>query len=121
MPRKSKAETLSIAAALMGKKGGSMNTEAQKTAHSTAGKKNIIAANASLTGNTPEETWELRHKAQYTIPEADRKARARTAVTARWGKREAGMSNEAFRELTAHLTAQEIADGIGATAAKVSS
>lgn len=119
MGRKTSNKTLSLAAALLGKKGGSMNTEAQKKAHSETGKKTIKYAHAALTGKTSEETRQLHRDAQMTIPEGDRKTRARNAVAARWAKREAGMSNDEFREIAAAFTAKELAAGLGVSYGKV--
>ena len=120
MPRKTKQETISLAAAILGRKGGSQNTEAQKKAHSEVGKKTIAIALSALTGETPEETKALRRAAQMTIPEKERISRAAHAVKARWSRREApGMSNDEFRKLTGDLTAQEIADAIGVSYSKV--
>jgi len=106
MPKKSKAETLSLAASIMGKKGGSMRTEKQHAAH---------VANARKLNDC--DVSERNRNAALTIPEADRKARAVAAVRARWAKRdrtsEPGMDNAEFRKLTSRWTATEIAEGIG--------
>jgi len=113
MSKKSKAETLSLAASIMGKKGGSMRTDKQQNARSV----NLKKARNVLDSMPSEERHELKRAAQLTIPEADRKARAVAAVRARWAKRdrtsEPGMDNAEFRKLTSRWTATEIAEGIG--------
>ena len=121
MRYKNKDDALRLAAAILGKKGGSMRTEKQFSAHSACGKKNILKANAALTGSTPEETKMIRRSVQLSIPEADRIVRAKNAVTARWKSRPEAMSSDEFRERTSGKTAAEIADMLGVTAVKVSS
>ena len=108
MGRKTSNKTLSLAAALLGKKGGSMNTEKQHTAH-------VEAARKLNSGDVSPRN----RKAAQTIPEDDRKTRARNAVAARWAKRDAGMSNDEFREIAAQFTAKELAAGLGVSYGKV--
>ena len=119
MPRKSKDKAISLAASIMGKKGGSMRTEKQQNARSV----NLRKARSVLALLPDKERQELRRAAQLTIPEADRKARAAAAVKARWAKRDAeaghGMDHAEFRRLTDGMTAQEIADAVGVTYSKV--
>ena len=120
MGRKPSDKTISLAAAIMGKKGGSMNTEAQKRARSESGKKNVLLAHAALHGNSSEETKTLYRAAQLTIPEAERKSRASAAGKLRWSNREPpGMTNDEFRLLAARFTAKELAAGLGVSYAKV--
>ena len=113
MPRKNKTQTISLAASIMGKKGG-QSRSAKKVA---AAQENIQKALRMLTADDRKGTFEARRAAQLTIPEADRKARAVAAVRARWAKRdrtsEPGMDNAEFRKLTSRWTATEIAEGIG--------
>ena len=112
MPRKSKDKAISLAASIMGKKGGSMRTEKQHAAH-------VENARRLNDCDVPERN----RKAALMIPEADRKARAAAAVKARWAKRDAeagpGMNQAEFRRLTDGMTAQEIADAVGVTYSKV--
>lgn len=116
MGRKVSDKTLSAAAALLGRKGGSRNTEAQRKAHSEA----VRLANAALTGKTPEETRALRRAAQMKVPAEKRSANASVAGKRRWSNREKpDMSNDEFRELVGAFTAKEIAEGVGVSYAKV--
>lgn len=114
---KRKDDAIRLAAAILGKKGGSMRTEKQTAAH----RESIAKANAALTGATPEETAKIRSSIQMQIPEAKRIARAKNAVTARWKSRPEAMSADEFRGLTAGLTAAKIAELLGITVAKVNS
>ena len=108
MPRLSDEEILKRATSIMGKRGGRSRSE-KKVAAVT---ENIKKANAALTGETPEETRQIRREKQLQRNPEEMSATNRKAVAARWGEREAGMSNEEFRELCAEFTAQEIADAI---------
>ena len=112
MARKSKAATLSLAASILGKKGGSMRTEKQHAAH---------VENARKLNDC--DVSERNRRAALAIPEDDRKSRARAAVAARWAKRDAetgpGMDQSEFRRLTTGMTAAAIADALGVTYSKV--
>ena len=107
---------ISIAAAILGHKGGSRNTEAQKEAH----KKSIQIARTYLTPEMLKGTPESRRAAQLTIPEEKRRERSSKAGKLRWSKRPApAMTQEELALLTAGMTAKQIAETFGVSYGKV--
>lgn len=110
---KKNSDAIRLAASIMGRIGGSRNTEAQKAAR----QRGIDAIRAL--GNT--QTAEERRAAQMQLPEEVRIDRAKKAVTARWERQREAMSTDEFRELTSGMTAAAIAEALGMSASKVSS